>query len=401
MKLVEVKDHATEKAFLDLPVSIYQNNDYWIRPLTEDIKKVFDPTKNPAFQDGECVRWILQNDTGITIGRVAAFYRNSTKNVDNDQPTGGIGYFECIDDQKAAFMLFDACKEWLHAKGLEAMDGPINFGERDKFWGLLIKGYDKEPTYQMGYHLPYYKDFFEAYGFQIYFEQYSFYRLIGEMSENIHKKAERVMNSPKYSFRQIEKSNLEKYTEDFRTVYNGSFAKAEDLKELTKEESLKIMERMKPIIDERLISFAYYSDVPIGFGVFIPELNQLFKYVDGKMDLWGKLKFLYHRWRGRGKRVLGIAFGVNTRFHGRGIDAALIRCLYNESIKKDFLYYDIELNWIGDFNPTMIKIVEELEFTRHKTHATYRKLFDETKPFKRHPIRSYEKKAGSTSQAKA
>ncbi len=33
-----------------------------------------------------------------------------------DQPTGGIGFFECINDKKAAFLLFDTAKEWLVTK---------------------------------------------------------------------------------------------------------------------------------------------------------------------------------------------------------------------------------------------------------------------------------------------
>ncbi len=30
---------------------------------------------------------------------------------------------------------------------MEAMDGPINFGDRDRWWGLLIDGFDRDPNY--------------------------------------------------------------------------------------------------------------------------------------------------------------------------------------------------------------------------------------------------------------
>ena len=84
--------------------------------------------------------------------------------------TGGIGFFDCIDDQETANFIFDFCKNWLMERGMEAMDGPINFGERDKFWGLLIEGFH-EPLYGMNFHAPYYQKLFENYGFQIYFNQ--------------------------------------------------------------------------------------------------------------------------------------------------------------------------------------------------------------------------------------
>ena len=62
-------------------------------------------------------------------------------------------------------------------RGMEAMDGPINFGERDKFWGLLIDGFH-EPLYGMNFHAPYYQKLFENYGFQIYFNQLCYGRKV-------------------------------------------------------------------------------------------------------------------------------------------------------------------------------------------------------------------------------
>ena len=148
-----------KKEFLQLPLKLYKNEKNWIRPLDADIESIFDRTKNPCFEYGDCIRWILQDDQGKTIGRVAAFYDNRKVNADNDQPTGGIGFFECIDNQEAAFMLFDASKKWLQENNMEAMDGPINFGDRSRWWGLLVKGFT-EPNYGMPYNFGYYQKVF-------------------------------------------------------------------------------------------------------------------------------------------------------------------------------------------------------------------------------------------------
>src|SRR5687767_14237169 len=113
MKIEEVRSPQQIHEFLMLPVRLYKNEPHWIRPLDKDIESVFDPEKNKAFRHGECVRWILINEKKETIGRVAAFVNNKTVKKGNDQPTGGMGLFECINDQQAAFMLFDTCKTWL------------------------------------------------------------------------------------------------------------------------------------------------------------------------------------------------------------------------------------------------------------------------------------------------
>ncbi len=169
MKIIEVSSPQEKKEFLNFPVHLYKKEPYWIRPLDKDIESVFDRVKNKTFRHGECVRWILKNEAGDVIGRIAAFVNEKTLNKGNDQPTGGVGFFECINDKAAAYMLFEQSKSWLQARGVEAMDGPINFGNRDRWWGLLIEGFDQEPNYQCNYNFDYYKDLFEAYGFQVYF----------------------------------------------------------------------------------------------------------------------------------------------------------------------------------------------------------------------------------------
>lgn len=392
MYIEEVTQKSQEKEFFQLPLRLYANTPQWIRPLDKDVEDVFDKSKNPTFQHGECARFLLKNDQKETIGRVAVFVNEKTKLKNNRQPTGGMGYFECIEDQQAAFMLFDTCKKWLEDRGCQAMDGPINFGGRDKFWGLLVEGFEREANYQQNYHFPYYQKFFENYGFQVYFNQFTFFRKVYGLSPIVHAKASRVFSDPSYHFENIKLSKIAKYTEDFRQIYNKSFALAEGLTEMTKEEAEKIMQKMKPIIDERLITFGYHNGEPVAFGVFLPELNQIFKYVDGKLDFIGKIKFLYHRWKGSCTRVLGVVFGVAKSHHGKGLDAALSVCLERETAKSDFPYTDLELNWIGDFNPPMLKLMQNLEFSVCKKHITYRKLFDPNQPFERHPIRTYDNK---------
>jgi hypothetical protein len=105
------------------------------------------------------------------------------------------------------------------------------------------------------------------------------------------------------------------------------------------------------------------------------------------MDLWGKLKFVYHRWRGSCKTMYGIVFGITPEHQGKGVEAAIVvaasKVVQNNS---SIPYQDLQMNWIGDFNPKMMKVVEQVGSRIYKTHITYRYLFDRTKEFKRAPI---------------
>ena len=385
-KLVEVNDKKTWQEFLMLPVKLYKEERCWIRPLDSDVEKVFDPKQNKSFRSGECVRWILKRNGGETVGRVAAFYDKKVA-ARSEQPTGGMGFFECIDDKGAAFMLFDACREWLAGKGMEAMDGPVNFGDRDRWWGLLTEGFS-EPNYCMPWNFKYYKGLFEEYGFRNYFNQLTFRRSIS--LEGVHpvvlEKAERVYRNPEFSFRYINKKDLDKAAEDFRIVYNQAWAGLSGVKEINKAHARALLNSFRPIMDERLIYFAYHNDEPIGFFISIPEINQIVRHLNGKLDLVGKLKFMYHKWMKTCNKAFGVIFGVVPRFQARGVEGGMIKAFADVSARPGFPYNDLELNWIGDFNPPMIKLANQLGFSIVKTHVTYRYLFDREKEFKRAKI---------------
>lgn len=387
MKTVEVKTDHHIREFNRLPVRLYKNQPYWIRPLDADVEAVFDRKKNKLFLHGEIIRWLLLNDAGETIGRVAAFIDQKTVNKGNDQPTGGMGFFECIQDQHAAFMLFNQCKEWLQHKGMEAMDGPINFGPRDRWWGLLMDGYDREPNYQCNYNFPYYRDFFEAYGFQVYFYQFTYGRKVMDpLADKLWRKSNLVEKDPNYTFGYFQGKDLNKLADDIRIVYNRAWAKRGEIPELSQAQARNLVRQMKPIMDRKLVWFGYYKGEPISFFISIPELNQIFKHVNGKLNLPGKLKFLWHTWRKTNKKAFGILFGIVPEHHGKGVDGGII-IGFRKMIQEEYLRYeDYEFGWIGDFNPKMMRVSEQVQTKVVKIHATYRKLFDESKPFKRMPV---------------
>ncbi len=387
MRIEEVKTDDQKREFLIMPVKLYQNTPCWIRPLDQDIESVFNPEKNKYYKQGDCIRWLLRNDANEVIGRVAAFINKKTVNKGNDQPTGGMGFFGCIDDRRAAFMLFDACKQWLQERGIEAMDGPINFGDRDRWWGLLVEGFDREPNYQCNYQHPYYKTFFEAYGFQVYFYQLTFGRkIVGPLTARLQEKADLVARDPNYSFRYLRKSEMHRLPELMRNVYNRAWANRGEIPEMTEAQSKHIVKQMKFIVDEKLLWFGFYKEDPVIFFLSLPEVNQIFKHLNGNLNWWGKLQFLYHKIRGTSRKAFGVLFGVVPEHQGKGVDGAIIMA-FRQLMQDEYHRYDeYELNWIGDFNPKMINVVEQINVEIVKRHATYRKLFDETKPFKRHPI---------------
>jgi hypothetical protein len=387
MQLIEVTTKSLAEDFIRVNVLINKGNPNYIRPLDKDVDDVFDAKKNKSFRFGTATRWLLKNSDGELIGRIAAFVNKKYKNRGDDVPVGGVGFFDCINNQNAAEMLFDVARHWLMQKGMEAMDGPINFGERDRWWGLAVEGF-QEPMYCMNYNSPYYQALFETYGFKPFFHQIC----LGmnpkqQMSEKILSRHAQYDKDPAFSVKTIEKSKVEKYARDFAIVYNAAWAGHGGLKELKTEQVVVMFKKMKPVMDERIIWFAYHNEDPIAIFTNLPDLNQWFKYLDGKFDLLHKLKFLWIKATKPCKKFTGLVFGIVPEWQGKGIDAYIVGEAYKDVIKPSFPYTEYEMQWIGDFNPKMLNVglsLGDVSPTRKLT--TYRYLFDRTKEFKRHPI---------------
>lgn len=386
MQLIEVNSPRLARDFIRVNVELYRGDPNYIRPLDKDIHEIFDPSHNKSFRFGEAARWVLRDKEGKLAGRIAAFVNKKYKTKGDTVPVGGIGFFDCIDDQAAADLLFDVARHWLLQRGMGAMDGPINFGERDRWWGLLVDGY-RPPTYCMNYNKPYYRRLFETYGFRCFFNQYC-YGLDPrrELSPKILERHANLVKDPAIKSRHINKNQLEKFAADFATVYNKAWAGHGGMKELKNEQVLALFRRMRPVMDEKIVWFVYYNEEPIALFVNIPDLNQWFKYLDGRFDFWGKLKFAWLRLTRKNKRFVGLAFGVIPEFQGKGVDSYMINeaKFVVQALKQ---YEEYELQWIGDFNPKMISVAENFGDTfRTRQFITYRYLFDRSSEFSRHPI---------------
>ncbi len=379
MRLVPVLSRKQKKRFITFPAELYKNNKTWIRPIDQEIEDIFDPSLNKTFKYGDCRRWLLE-ERGKVIGRIAAFYIEK-KRESGPEKAGGIGYFECVDSQQAADVLFDVCRDWLLEQGATYMDGPINFGRRDKWWGLLTKGFELEPNYQFNYNFPYYKDLFEGYGFQLYFEQFTFVKVINEpLHPRLRYKAEMVAKDSNYTFENFNLKEISRHAADIFSVYNKAWVNHEGVSVLSQEQGEAIIKRLKPIMDEEVIWIAYYKKEPVAIFVNIPEVNQIMKHVNGKLDLLGKLKFLWHK--KRGDKLLGTVFGVVPEHQGKGVDGAIIHAC-DVQLKSRNKYKTIEMGGIGDFNRKMILVAKQVGGSIEKVHTTYRYLFDRTQLFER------------------
>lgn len=383
-RLIEVVDKQTSGQFLETARILYKNDSNFICPLDSMIEGVFDPRQNFFFTHGEATRWILKDSSGHLVGRVAAFI-NKRKAFSFQQPTGGMGFFECINVQEAATILFDACRNWLMERGMEAMDGPINFGENDNFWGLLVEGFMPQ-SFGMNYNPPYYQQLFEEYGFKPYFNQVTNHLdLAKPFPERFWKIADWVRLKPEYNFKHFELSKSDDFLNDFLEVYNDAWQFHENFTPMEMDALKKTFEELKEIMIPDFIWFAYHDNEPIAFEVMIPDVNQLIRPFKGKPGFIDKLKIALKGKKNIFTRARITIMGVKTKYQRSGIESALFWHM-DKVMKKFPQYKEVELSWVGDFNPKMRMLHDSVGASFAKRHVTYRKLFSEDSTLSRSAI---------------
>jgi GNAT superfamily N-acetyltransferase len=173
--------------------------------------------------------------------------------------------------------------------------------------------------------------------------------------------------------------------EDFVTIYNSAWVTHDNFRPMTKEQAVALGKKIAPVMDEDLMWFAYHDGKPVGCYLSLPELNEIFRYVGDRLHWWGKLKFLWYKWRRPPRTAFGIAFGIVPEHQGRGIEGAIFN-EFGKRILPKKKYDNIIISWIGDFNPKMIRIIENLKAEKYRTLITYRKIFDPDIPFERCPV---------------
>ena len=372
MKVIEVEDKRSKKTFLDVARTIYKDDPNWICPLDNEVEAIFNPAKNPFFKHGKCTRWILLDDRKQPVGRIAAFI-NDLKAYNYEQPTGGMGFFECVNNEEYAFLLFDTAKNWLTERGMKAMDGPINFGETDSFWGLLVEGFTP-PSYGMMYNPPYYRAFFEHYGFRTLYEQITNHLSVHKpFPERFTKIATWVTQKPGYTFKHLKVGQIEQFANDFIEIYNDAWQNFENFVPIKKATVLESFRKMKTIMDEKLIWFSYVNGEPASFIVILPDANQMIKPLNGKLNFWGKLQFIYHKWKGV-SRMRAVVMGTKQKYQKHGLESAMFIKL-KEYVLPLNQYDELELSWVGDFNDKMLSLHEATGATLGKKHLTMRYIF--------------------------
>lgn len=148
----KVENSFQRRRFATFPWQIYHGDPLWVPPLLPERMKQLDPKKGTFYSRGES-DFFLAYRNGQLSGTIMAAVDHSS-NASRGLQDGMFGFFECINDQAVADVLFKTAEDWIRARGLNRMIGPFN-QDYDAAYGILIEGRDRPPAISCG-HTPVY-----------------------------------------------------------------------------------------------------------------------------------------------------------------------------------------------------------------------------------------------------
>jgi GNAT superfamily N-acetyltransferase len=371
LSISPVRSTSDLTGFIRMVWPIYRNDPNWVPPLIADRKKLLDRKKNPFYRHAD-MELFLARRNGEVVGRIAAIINQNHNQVHHDH-VGFFGFFESIDDQQVANLLFAAAEAWLAERGMTAMRGPMNPSINDEI-GLLVEGFDDPPQILMTYNPPYYSRLIEQAGFAREKDLYA-YRLgaekfLGPKLERVQQRA-RVRN--RVTIRGVNFSPREAFQRDvnsLKEIYNAAWEQNWGAVRMTDAEFDFLAADLKQVAEKDLAIIAEIDGKPIGLAIALPDINQILIGNRGGGLLKAVFGLLFQKKRITRGRIL--VLGVVPGMRGHGIDAVLYYEIGTRMVRGHG-YTEGEASWVLEDNVMMNRAAEMMNGEIYKRYRIYQK----------------------------
>lgn len=312
--------------FLDVVDYIYRDDPQYVRPLDMDLSGTLSP-KNPFFLHGEGTVFTAHR-RGWCVGRCTAQIDRLHLERYGDG-AGFFGYLDTIDDAEVAKALLDAAAEWLAARGMKRMRGPLMLSMNGEV-GCLVEGFDTPPVIMMPHHRPYQGGLIEQAGLAKLKDCFAWKYQIGDIPKRAQRAHDEVAALPEVKLRNMDVKQVERDVKIVIDVHNDGWAENWGFIPMTAEELAKLAKELKLILDPALTLIAEIDGEPAAVALALPNINEFLGDLGGKLLPLGLPKLLWRLKLRRPKLARLIILGIRKKFRGVKKYAGLSTFLYAE-----------------------------------------------------------------------
>ena len=269
-EIIETKD---VKKFVDFPFKLYKGCPHYVTDLKSNLITLL--TKDPFWQNNERALFLLYEDNEI-IGRICAL-TNRAHNEHWQDKTGFFGFFDCINDVRAANSLFAVASAWLKKRGYKFIQGPVN-PSTNHTCGVLLDNFDKDPFIMMPYNFAYYDELIKTCGFEKIKDLVAFERTDKEeYSPRMQKIIERFKKNKDIKFRPINLKKFDEEVDKICKIYNESWAQNWGFVTISDEEIKQTAKELKTIVRPEMTTICEVKGEVAAFAICVPNFNKVLK----------------------------------------------------------------------------------------------------------------------------
>lgn len=367
--IVSVSSKKQLAAFIDFPHDLYQDDPNYVPELFIAQRDLL--TKHP-FHQHNSLQCFLAYDGDKIVGRIAAILNNG-HNQYNKVNDGFFGFFDCINDQETADLLFSTAAKWLKDKGVDQkFIGPTNFSTNEPC-GLLIEGFDSPPFLMQTYNAPYYAQLIERAGFAKQVDLIAWHWDGGNYDDRSVKLLNALQERLKRNniiIRKVSLKNFKEETAKLREVYNSAWDQNTGFVPLTDDEFDYLAKDLKLILDPDFALVAEQDGKIVAFGLALPNYNEIFRKIKrGRLFPTGIFKLLFGKSKIESIRIY--ALGVIDGYRKMGIEACLYGTIIKEYKKKGFKH--AEAGWTLENNTMINEAIKAIKGDPYKKYRLYEK----------------------------
>jgi hypothetical protein len=365
-----VKSHREMGAFIEVPWRIYADDPFWVPPLRLERRLHFSRF-NPFFKHGEWQAWIAYRDNQ-PVGRISAQVDDLHRERYGPD-TGHFGLLEGIESAEVFAALTNTAEEWLASRGARQISGPFNFSINQEC-GILVEGFETPPVVMMPHSRKWYAPLLEEQGYRPLRDLLAYWVNVDfEVPRFMSALVERF--SGPVCLRVLNRSRFSDEMELLRDIFNDAWSNNWGFVPFTREEFAELGNSLRMLVPDEAIAIAEVDGTPAAFMVGLPNLNEIFSELDGKLLPFGWVR-LISRLRSRSVHTARIPLmGVRKQFQSSPLGAALA-FLVIDALRETGRAWGIravELSWILEDNKPMRRMLEGIGCREYKRYRIFGK----------------------------
>ncbi|NIM89711.1 MAG: hypothetical protein GTO17_02045 [Candidatus Aminicenantes bacterium] len=365
--VVRVNSKRDLRKFIHFPWRIYKNDPHWVPPLILDLKERLSRDKNPFFEHAKMDLFLAYKNDRLT-GRIAAIM-DENHNQFHDEKIVFFGLYESLNDLDTAKILLDKVAEWGRERGMDTLRGPVNLSMNDEC-AFLVEGFDSPPVIMMPYNPPYYLELMEKCGLRKAKDLLAFIMTKDHpTAEKVHQIVEKTKSETNITLRNLKRKTADQDAEKIKFIYNEAWEKNWGFVPWTEKEMSYMVKKLKMVADYSLVILAEDRGKPVGFIFGMPNLNEVFKKMNGRLLPFGILKFFLYRKKIKGMR--GIVFGVLNEYRLTGLSYLLYSELEKNAQVRGYEW--AETSWQLEDNEAINRFIASTGGKVYKKYRIYEK----------------------------